>query len=182
VHPTSTNGYALDHLGFGQGAMAFGDFDNDGLIDLAYPLGGVTTCAPFSDDQMLVFRNTTESSNNSFVVEVLGPNGERNQQGRVIRATPQSHPATIYTRVVDGGSGFLSQNEYPITVGTHYNEAHNVRVRFASVTLTFSVLPGQWAKAFAPSAANPSGHVVIQDRKAVQGAALSVMAGHRPKS
>jgi hypothetical protein len=181
VHPTSTNGYTLDHLGAGQGAMAFGDLDNDGLVDLAYPLGGSAVCAPFSSDQMIMFTNHTAVSNSSFVVEVVGPNGERNQQGRVIRATPQSHPTIIYTRVVDGGSGFLSQNEYPITVGTPYSESHNVTVRFANITLTFSVMPGQWAKAFAPSATYPSGHVVIQDRKTVQGAALAVMVAHRAK-
>jgi hypothetical protein len=181
VRPTSSNSYALENLGDGQGAMAFGDLDNDGLVDLAYPLGGSPNCAPFTYDQMMVFTNHTTASSNSFVVEVVGPNGERNQQGRVIRATPQSHPTTIYTRVVDGGSGFLSQNAYPITVGTPYNEVHNVTVRFATVTLAFSVMPGQWAKAFAPSTAYPSGHVLIQDRKTVQGAALAVMAARRSK-
>jgi hypothetical protein len=155
---------ALSGVPGGGGAMALADLDGDGRIDVIYP--EVTTHE--------VYMNTTSSPvPSSFSVEVLGPNGEHNQYGRVIQVFP---PGTqqIYTRVVDGGSGYLAQNQYPILVGTPFSGAHTVKVYYAPLTkctyggppckpaiLQFSIRPGQYATAYAPSAANPSGTVVI---------------------
>jgi len=140
------------------GAVGFGDFNNDGKIDVAF-------CSFFG---ALIATNTTAVNNANFGVELLGPNGERNQQGRVIKVSPMSAPNVIYTRVVDGGSGYLSQNQYPLLIGSRYNENHIVSVSLPSnfvsggtATMSFVISPGQKATVFAPSAAYPNGNVKI---------------------
>jgi len=144
------------------GGMALADLDGDGGIDVIYP----------ATDGVAYYENKTPQGS-SFVVEVVGPNGEHNQYGRVIQVFP---PGTtqVYTRVVDSGSGYLTQNQYPILVGTPFSGAHTVKVYFAPLTrcvyggapcqpaiLSFSILPGQHALAYAPSVAHPSGVAVI---------------------
>jgi hypothetical protein len=142
--------------------MALADFDGDGVIDVVYP----------ALDGAAYYDNTTVHGG-SFTVEVVGPHGEHNQFGRVIQVFPPG-TSQIYTRVVDGGSGYLTQNQYPILVGTPYSGAHAVKVYFAPLAkcvyggapchaaiVTFSISPGQRALAYAPSAAYPSGKALI---------------------
>jgi len=144
------------------GGMAMADLDGNGSIDVVYP----------ASDEVAYYENTTVQGH-SFTVEVVGPNGEHNQYGRVIQVFPPG-TSQIYTRVVDGGSGYLTQNQYPILVGTPYSGTHTVKVYFAPLTkcsyggplchaaiLSFAISPGQHALAYAPSAAAPSGKVVI---------------------
>lgn len=146
----------------GDGGMALADLDGDGAIDVIYP----------ASDGIGYYDNKT-AHGASFTVEVLGPNGEHNQFGRVMQVFPPG-TSQIFTRVVDGGSGYLAQNQYPLLVGTPFSGAHNVKVYFAPLTpcvyggppckpaiLTFSISPGQRAQAYAPSSAYPSGHAVI---------------------
>jgi hypothetical protein len=166
VHPLA-RGFTLDKSGDplqllcnGAGGLAFGDFDNDGLIDVAY--------AARTQPALAYFKNNTATTNGSFVVEVLGPNGEHNQQGRVVRASPRSHPDVVMTRVVDSGSGYLAQNQYPLLIGTPYMEPHMVTVLLPSsvppqtpVTISFTISPGQKAQVFAPSTAHPGGMVTL---------------------
>jgi len=140
--------------------MALADLDDDGKIDVIY-------------ERAFYDNDTQAPGRGAFTVEVVGPNGERNQFGRVIQVFP---PATsrIFTRVVDGGSGYLTQNQYPILVGTPYAGTHTVKVYFAPLTactyggpprqpvvLQFSIQPGQHAEAYAPSEAHPIGIAVI---------------------
>jgi hypothetical protein len=144
------------------GSMALADLDGNGSIDVIYP--GIAEIA--------YYENTTVQGH-SFTVEVLGPNGEYNQYGRVIQVFPPG-ASQIFTRVVDSGSGYLTQNQYPILVGTPYSGAHAVKVYFAPLAkcvyggapchaaiVTFSISPGQRALAYAPSAAYPSGKALI---------------------
>ncbi len=55
-----------------------------------------------------------------------------NQYGRVARIGPRQAPGVVYTRVVDGGSGFLAQGQYALLVGTPYAGPFDVSVRFAA--------------------------------------------------
>jgi hypothetical protein len=146
----------------GPGAVAFGDVNNDGKIDIFY-----TT---FS--KVYSFINNFKTPNPVFEVEVLGPNGEHNQQGRVVRMSPESRPDVVFTRVVDSGSGYLSQNQYPLLIGSPYSEQHVVKLSLPQTfnsnklaQITFSISPGQRARVFAPSMASPNGRVEISPRR-----------------
>jgi hypothetical protein len=140
------------------GAGAFADLNNDGKIDLLWP----------TFTHLLQFTNNTKLSNPVFVIEVLGPNGEQNQQGRVVRVSPQSRPDVIFTRVVDSGSGYLSQNQYPLLIASPYSEQHVVKISLPQdfnsnklANISFTISPGQRARVFAPSVANPNGRVEL---------------------
>jgi hypothetical protein len=162
---TEVSGGPLDGVSGGSGSMALADLDGNGTIDVIYPTAkGVA-----------YYENTTQMTGSSFTVEVLGPNGEHNQYGRVIQVLPPGSKQ-IFTRVVDSGSGYLSQNQYPILVGTPFKGAHTVKVYFAPLTpcvyggapckaavLSFSISPGQRAAAYAPSSGNPNGRAVVSN-------------------
>ncbi len=125
--PTSLDGGGGD-------VMAFGDFDGDGALDIGRRgVGGLQYA-----------RNTTSHAGlGRLVVEVVGDHGERNQHGRVVRIVPAAAPGITYTRIVDGGSGFLSQNQYALLVGTPYAGTFTVSVRFDHRTVTFTMNAGE---------------------------------------
>jgi hypothetical protein len=121
--------------GVGGDVMAFGDVDGDGRLDVGRR-GGASG--------LEYARNTTSHAGlNRLLIEVVGDNGEHNQFGRVVRIVPAAAPDVIYTRVVDGGSGFLSVNQYALLVGTPYAGAFTVSVRFDDRTVTFTMSAGE---------------------------------------
>ena len=85
----------------------------------------------------------------SFKIELVDGNGLRNQQGRKIIARPRKNPAFTITRFVDSGSGYMNQNQYPVLVGTPFDDEHIVDVYFANKVVTFPIKPGEWKKVFA---------------------------------
>lgn len=144
------------------GAGAFADLNNDGKIDFLWP----------TFTHLLQFTNNTKLTNTAFSIELLGPNGEQNQQGRVVRMSPQSRPDVVFTRVVDGGSGYLSQNQYPLLIGSPYSEQHIVKVSLPQnfnsnklAHISFTITSGQKARVFAPSIANPNGKVELSPKR-----------------
>jgi FG-GAP-like repeat len=155
----------LTHVPGGNGGMALADLNGDGKIDIIYP-EAVERAYYINDTQIA-------PGAGSFTVEVLGPNGEHNQYGRVIQVFPPG-TSRIFTRVVDSGSGYVTQSQYPILLGTPYAGTHQVTVYYAPLTactyggppcqatvLKFAIKPGQHAQAYAPSAAHPTGTVVF---------------------
>jgi len=145
------------------GGMAMADLDDDGTIDVLYP----------AVDGNAYYKNTTPKQGSYFIVEVVGPNGEHNQFGRVLQVSPPN-TSEIYTRIVDSGSGYLTQNQYPVLIGTPYAGSHTVKVYFAPLTkcvyggapcapivLSFTLSPGQRALAYAPSSSYPGGRATV---------------------
>jgi hypothetical protein len=123
------------------------DYDGDGAIDL------VLASPPWPS---LIARNITQGINRqTLTIEVVDAAGRRNQFGRVVHIRPDSTSGTTMTRVVDGGSGLLSQTPYPITVPTPYTGPHHVDVRFAGRTVTFSMQPGARIRVFANGTTQP---------------------------
>lgn len=150
---------ALDGLGNGNSALAFADINRDGRIDLLYSYN------------ILHFENTTvlPVTHGSFTVEMLGPDGQQNQQGRVVKIYPPGS-SQIMTRVVDGGSGFMTQNQYPLLIGTPFTGMHTVEALYAPTPacgspckVRLTIRPGQYAKVYAPSAIFPKGHAQVTD-------------------
>jgi hypothetical protein len=145
-----------DDLANGNAGMALGDIDRDGKIDVVYPAyhrkGHPEVDIDKGTPALYHFKNLTQTTYGSFSVEMLGENGERNQQGRIIKASPRGRPDIIYTRVVDGGSGLMTQNQYPILFGTPFSGWHDIQVFYSPKTgqtsmniVRFSIRPGQQA-------------------------------------
>ena len=168
---------------FPQLYLAFGDIDGDGKIDLVGSTN-IPTGLPKPNDSIpsaVVFLKNDSSCSESYCVslwiEMLGPNGEHNQQGRVVQVVPQPSPLpsplVTYTRVVDSGSGYHTQNQYPLIVGTRFNAPHQVSAYYPKsrypggdqcpnnvgnlTAVKFPMNPGQYARTFAPSVQNPCG-------------------------
>ena len=141
----------------GNRAIAFADINRDGKIDVILSALGT------SNDYYFI-NNSSVQGNGFLSIEILGPNGERNQQGRVVQVRPRGSHKTTYTRVVDGGSGYHAQNQYALLIGTSYRGIHLVKAFYASSSgtaiVTFSMEPGRYAKVFAPSAQYPRGRVI----------------------
>ena len=140
----------LDTLS-GNAMMAFADLNFDGKIDLIYSDPGSTSGYQF--------QNRSENQNGFIYVELDGSNGEHNQYGRVVRVSVQDEPGTVLSRVVDGGSGYHSQGQYPILIGTGEHRHFLVNAYSSTGVVTFRILVGQYAKVFAPSILHPLGQV-----------------------
>jgi len=69
---------------------------------------------------------------------------------------------------VDSGSGLLSQNQYSLLIASPYAELHVVNLSLPQIfnsnklaNISFTISPGQKARVFAPSVANPNGRVEL---------------------
>lgn len=137
-HPLLTNAWV--------GASAFADFDGDGRMDIVRRWG----------DRVALQTNTTDIEANRLIrVRVLGHNGAFNQQGRPVRLTTGLNPNFIVTQVVESGSGFLSQSQYDLYLGTLYPGEHELTITFATGQASFEVNPGDAIRVFADGQIQP---------------------------
>jgi len=116
--------------------MVFGDLNKDGRIDVMMRIVKTGMLAHFRND-------TAVPADSSLSIDVVGFNGEKNQQGRVVKITPEDHTDTVFTRIVDSGSGYMAQNQYELLVGTPYPETHTVKVYFRTGIVQFTMNPGE---------------------------------------
>jgi len=129
------NATAMD--AWGEDTISFADINNDGKLDI------LKREADSGGLGLAYFKNHTPVPKNSFFkIDVRGPAGERNQQGRIVKVYPQNHPSVIFTRFVDSGSGYLTQSPYEMFIGTPYTEPHRIEVYYHGGIVKFTINPG----------------------------------------
>ena len=85
--------------------LAYGDFDRDGDLDLL-----LTT----NHGPAYLYRNDQTAGNRSMRFRLVGTKSNRDAIGAVVRVF---YEGVTQTRVVRGGSSYLSQSELPVTFG-----------------------------------------------------------------
>lgn len=118
--------------------IACADLNEDGLIDWVARWGTTYRLMQGVSELSTVVR-----------IRVVGAGGERNQQGRIVRVTPQGAPNRIMTRVIDSGSGLQSQNQYDLIIGTPWPGVYDISVRFADGVVTATAESGDDLTIFA---------------------------------
>ena len=102
----------------------------NGAMDLALRSNSLT---PFMNQA---------ASFDTIIVSVVGANNEHNQAGRVVHVTPLLRPSVVMSQIVDGGSGYLANNQYDLTFATPYPGAYTISVRFAGGSFTATAHSG----------------------------------------
>ncbi len=111
--------------------MACGDQNGDGMIDVLVRWG-----------KTYRLMRGAQTLSRRIVLRIVGADGDRNQQGRIVRVVPESAPSRIMTRVVDSGSGLRSQNMYDLLFGAPWTGDYEVTVRFAAGDVTTTAEAG----------------------------------------
>ena len=97
-------GGGFDKPKVGRG-LAYGDFDRDGDLDLL-----MTT----NNGPAYLFRNDVASGNRGIRVRLIGTKSNRDAIGATVRIF---YNGQTQSRMVHGGSSYLSQSELPVTFG-----------------------------------------------------------------
>ncbi len=101
--------------------LAYGDFDNDGDVDLL-----ITT----NQGPALLYRNDVTNGNRSLRLRVTGTKANRDGIGTVVRLYT---PDGAQMRMVKSGSSYLSQSELAVTFGlAHRDSAQRMVVEWPS--------------------------------------------------
>jgi hypothetical protein len=85
--------------------LAYGDFDRDGDSDIL-----ITT----NNGPAILFRNDQTEGNRSIRFYLVGTRSNRDAIGATVRI---HHDGLVQSRLVKGGSSYLSQSELPLTFG-----------------------------------------------------------------
>jgi hypothetical protein len=112
-------------------SLACGDQNNDGLADVLARWGNTYR-----------LMRGTSTLTNRIRLRIVGGDGDRNQQGRIVRLVPKGQPNRILTRVVESGSGLRSQGMYDILVGAPWPGDYDVTVGFADGEVTTTLKAG----------------------------------------
>ena len=112
-------------------SLACGDQNGDGLADVLAKWGNTYR----------LMRGATALSRN-IRLRIVGGDGDRNQQGRIVRLVPVEQPDRILTRVVESGSGLRAQGMYDVLVGTPWPGDYEVTVGFAAGDVTVTLEAG----------------------------------------
>ncbi|MGE0814591.1 MAG: FG-GAP-like repeat-containing protein [Vicinamibacterales bacterium] len=110
------------------------DIDGSGLPDIVSRISTGT-----SGFRRLMTRGAPAGT---ITVRAEGMLGQKNQQGRLVRIRPLAQPLATLLRVVEGGSGYMSQNGYDLVVPTSWAGDHEVAVRFKTGWVTTTARPG----------------------------------------
>ena len=97
-------GGSFDQPKVGRG-LAYGDFDRDGDLDLL-----ITT----NNGPAYLYRNDQQSGNHSIRFHLVGTNSNRDAIGATVHVYTGG---LAQSRMVKGGSSYLSQSELPVTFG-----------------------------------------------------------------
>jgi enediyne biosynthesis protein E4 len=97
-------GGGFDQAKVGRG-LAYADFDRDGDLDLL-----LTT----NNGPAYLYRNDMQSGNRSIRFRLTGTKSNRDAIGATVRV---SAGGLVQSRMVKGGSSYLSQSEFPVTFG-----------------------------------------------------------------
>jgi hypothetical protein len=99
-------GFSQPKVGRG---LAYGDFDRDGDVDLL-----ITT----NNGPAYLYRNDQTARNRSIRFRLVGTQSNRDAIGASLKIFHEtSHGTSIQSRLVKGGSSYLSQSELPVTFG-----------------------------------------------------------------
>jgi len=99
-------GFSQPKVGRG---LAYGDFDRDGDLDLL-----VTT----NKGPAYLYRNDQTAGNRSIRIHLVGTKSNRDAIGAAVKIFyGSSNAASSQSRLVKGGSSYLSQSELPVTFG-----------------------------------------------------------------
>ena len=96
------DGFSQPKVGRG---LAYGDFDRDGDVDIL-----MTT----NNGAGFLFRNDQLAGNRSIRFHLVGTTSNRDAIGATVRIF---HDGSSQSRLVKGGSSYLSQSELPVTFG-----------------------------------------------------------------
>ncbi len=103
-------GFATPIVGRG---LAYGDFDRDGDLDLL-----ITT----NNGPAYLFRNDLNAGNRFIRFRLVGTKSNRDAIGATVRIFADGAGGLEQSRVVRGGSSYLSQSELPVTFGVGKSE------------------------------------------------------------
>jgi len=82
--------------------------------------------------------------NKSITVELLGRGERQNQHARRVVLTPKSAPDMYISGIVDGGSGYFNQNQYPLVLGAPVDGLYSGKAYFKGGIVEFSAQPGDF--------------------------------------